>query len=153
MAQLKISREEKGFGLLSGHSIPAVGLGTWRAGSQASDSVFTAILEVFMLFSFLFLLLWLTTFPSTVCTNNRVSEIVYLIHCTRGVGLNYKSSDWKIFFYQSAMTFHGSELFLCVSKPLIHFEYLVQAGYRHIDTAWQYGVQERGSISSPWCFS
>lgn len=74
MAQLKLSREEKGFGLLSGHSIPAVGLGTWRAGSQASDSVFTAILEVFMLFSFLFLLLWLTTFPSTVCTNNRVSD-------------------------------------------------------------------------------
>ncbi|KAL1816947.1 hypothetical protein DCAR_0521359 [Daucus carota subsp. sativus] len=61
MAQLKVSREEKGFGLRSGHRIPAVGLGTWRAGSQASDSVFTAIL---------------------------------------------------------------------------------QAGYRHIDTAWQYGVQE-----------
>lgn len=51
MAQLKVSREEKGFGLRSGHRIPAVGLGTWRAGSQASDSVFTAILQVFMSFS------------------------------------------------------------------------------------------------------
>ncbi|KAL6337555.1 hypothetical protein AAG906_037148 [Vitis piasezkii] len=31
--------------LISGHSIPAVGLGTWRAGSQASNAVFTAIVE------------------------------------------------------------------------------------------------------------
>ncbi|GLT73767.1 hypothetical protein SLA2020_456030 [Shorea laevis] len=31
--------------LLSGHTIPAVGLGTWQSGSRASDSVFTAIVE------------------------------------------------------------------------------------------------------------
>ncbi|KAK8546050.1 hypothetical protein V6N13_067288 [Hibiscus sabdariffa] len=33
------------FRLLSGHKIPAVGLGTWRSGSQADNSVFTAIVE------------------------------------------------------------------------------------------------------------
>ncbi|KAJ4704330.1 Aldo/keto reductase [Melia azedarach] len=33
------------FELLSGHTIPAVGLGTWQTGSEASDSVFTAIVE------------------------------------------------------------------------------------------------------------
>ncbi|XAR68757.1 Aldehyde reductase [Bertholletia excelsa] len=33
------------FRLLSGHTIPAVGLDTWRSGSQARDSVFTAIVE------------------------------------------------------------------------------------------------------------
>ncbi|KAF8397185.1 hypothetical protein HHK36_016092 [Tetracentron sinense] len=33
------------FRLLSGHTIPAVGLGTWRSGSQATDAVFTAIVE------------------------------------------------------------------------------------------------------------
>ncbi|KAI9116105.1 hypothetical protein K1719_013035 [Acacia pycnantha] len=33
------------FQLLSGHSIPAVGLGTWKSGSQAVNSVFTAIVE------------------------------------------------------------------------------------------------------------
>nr|DAD28135.1 TPA_asm: hypothetical protein HUJ06_029603 [Nelumbo nucifera] len=33
------------FRLVSGHSIPAVGLGTWRSGSQAINSVFTAIVE------------------------------------------------------------------------------------------------------------
>lgn len=33
------------FRLLSGHKIPAIGLGTWRSGSRASDSVFTAIVE------------------------------------------------------------------------------------------------------------
>lgn len=32
--------------LVSGHRIPAVGLGTWRSGSRADDSVFTAIVEV-----------------------------------------------------------------------------------------------------------
>ncbi|CAL5420398.1 unnamed protein product [Camellia sinensis] len=48
MAQATITpqeeREEK-FRLLSGHTIPAVGLGTWRSGSQATNSVFTAIVE------------------------------------------------------------------------------------------------------------
>ncbi|KAL2509939.1 NAD(P)-linked oxidoreductase superfamily protein [Forsythia ovata] len=34
-----------GFRLLSGHTIPAVGLGTWKSGSPR-DSVFTAIVEV-----------------------------------------------------------------------------------------------------------
>ncbi|KAK1270320.1 hypothetical protein QJS04_geneDACA005935 [Acorus gramineus] len=53
--------EAQYFKLLSGHTIPSVGLGTWRSGSQAADAVFTAI---------------------------------------------------------------------------------VQAGYRHVDTAWEYGVQE-----------
>ncbi|KAL2509825.1 NAD(P)-linked oxidoreductase superfamily protein [Forsythia ovata] len=33
-----------GFRLLSGHTIPAVGLGTWKSGSPR-DSVFTAIVE------------------------------------------------------------------------------------------------------------
>ncbi|CAM8950074.1 unnamed protein product [Rhodiola kirilowii] len=33
------------FILLTGHTIPAVGLGTWRAGSEAADSVFTAVTE------------------------------------------------------------------------------------------------------------
>ncbi|KAB1669773.1 hypothetical protein ES319_1Z011700v1 [Gossypium barbadense] len=34
------------FRLLSGHTIPAIGLGTWRAGSQADKSVKIAIVEV-----------------------------------------------------------------------------------------------------------
>lgn len=34
------------FVLLSGHTIPAVGLRTWRSGSKAINSVFTAIVEV-----------------------------------------------------------------------------------------------------------
>jgi len=34
------------FTLLSGHSIPAVGLGTWKSGSEAVNSVFTAIVDV-----------------------------------------------------------------------------------------------------------
>ncbi|CAB82283.1 aldose reductase-like protein [Arabidopsis thaliana] len=33
------------FRLLSGHKIPAVGLGTWRSGSQAAHAVVTAIVE------------------------------------------------------------------------------------------------------------
>ncbi|OIW07420.1 hypothetical protein TanjilG_19261 [Lupinus angustifolius] len=33
------------FNLLSRHAIPAVGLGTWKSGSQAINSVFTAIVE------------------------------------------------------------------------------------------------------------
>ncbi|XP_028786392.1 aldose reductase-like [Neltuma alba] len=33
------------FKLLSGHTIPAVGLGTWKSGSQAVNSVFSAIVE------------------------------------------------------------------------------------------------------------
>ncbi|XP_027353339.1 aldose reductase [Abrus precatorius] len=35
----------RSFTLLSGHSIPAVGLGTWKSGSEATNSVFTAIVE------------------------------------------------------------------------------------------------------------
>ncbi|XP_073114551.1 aldose reductase isoform X3 [Elaeis guineensis] len=34
------------FKLLSGHTIPAVGLGTWKSGSKASEAVSTAIIEV-----------------------------------------------------------------------------------------------------------
>ncbi|KVH94888.1 Aldo/keto reductase [Cynara cardunculus var. scolymus] len=47
MAQstLRAKKEEHSFVLLSGHRIPAVGLGTWRSGSQASYSVATAVLE------------------------------------------------------------------------------------------------------------
>ncbi|CAE6085230.1 unnamed protein product [Arabidopsis arenosa] len=33
------------FRLLSGHKIPAVGLGTWRSGSQATHAVVTALVE------------------------------------------------------------------------------------------------------------
>ncbi|CAN0879631.1 Aldose reductase, partial [Linum grandiflorum] len=33
------------FKLVSGHTIPSVGLGTWRSGSTASDSIFTALVE------------------------------------------------------------------------------------------------------------
>lgn len=32
--------------MLSGHTIPGVGLGTWRSASHASHSVYTAIVEV-----------------------------------------------------------------------------------------------------------
>ncbi|KAI3961886.1 hypothetical protein MKW98_022091 [Papaver atlanticum] len=48
MAQATLLPEDmkmESFKLLSGHTIPAVGLGTWRSGSQAPDSVFTAIVE------------------------------------------------------------------------------------------------------------
>ncbi|KAH1045211.1 Aldose reductase [Glycine soja] len=48
MAQVVVKRHEpktQSFTLLSGHTIPAVGLGTWKAGSQAVNSVFTAIVE------------------------------------------------------------------------------------------------------------
>ncbi|KAJ4830689.1 hypothetical protein Tsubulata_028405 [Turnera subulata] len=47
MAQATLQHDQKteSFMLLSGHTIPAVGLGTWRSGSQAPDSVFTAITE------------------------------------------------------------------------------------------------------------
>ncbi|OMO97672.1 Aldo/keto reductase [Corchorus olitorius] len=49
MAQATFTAEgEKAecFKLLSGHTIPAVGLGTWRSSSQAYNSVLTALLEV-----------------------------------------------------------------------------------------------------------
>lgn len=49
MAQATFGAQEAhtdSFKLISGHKIPAVGLGTWKAGSAASDSVFTAIVEV-----------------------------------------------------------------------------------------------------------
>ncbi|XP_010683600.2 aldose reductase [Beta vulgaris subsp. vulgaris] len=39
-------KEMEYFPLISGHKIPAVGLGTWKSGSQAINSVFTAITEV-----------------------------------------------------------------------------------------------------------
>ncbi|KAE8099100.1 hypothetical protein FH972_017108 [Carpinus fangiana] len=39
-------QEAESFRLLSGHTIPAVGLGTWKSGSKASDSVFTALVKV-----------------------------------------------------------------------------------------------------------
>ena len=32
--------------LLSGNEIPAVGLGTWKAGEAAGDAVFNAIVQV-----------------------------------------------------------------------------------------------------------
>ncbi|KAF3545435.1 hypothetical protein DY000_02000017 [Brassica cretica] len=38
-------QKTESFRLLSGHKIPAVGLGTWQSGSQASHAVFTALLE------------------------------------------------------------------------------------------------------------
>ncbi|URE48147.1 Aldo/keto reductase family [Musa troglodytarum] len=45
------------FKLVSGHSIPSVGLGTWKsASSEASHSVYTAITEVADLFPLFFLL-------------------------------------------------------------------------------------------------
>ncbi|KAJ7961154.1 Aldo/keto reductase [Quillaja saponaria] len=49
MAQAMVTPEEhqtESFMLISGHTIPAVGLGTWRSGSQAPNAVFTAIVEV-----------------------------------------------------------------------------------------------------------
>lgn len=51
MAQATITphgERMQSFKLFSGHAIPAVGLGTWRSGSQAEDSVYTAIVEVQM---------------------------------------------------------------------------------------------------------
>lgn len=48
MAQAVLPHEPKtqSYKLLSGHTIPAVGLGTWKSGSQATNSVFSAIVEV-----------------------------------------------------------------------------------------------------------
>ncbi|ONK77128.1 uncharacterized protein A4U43_C02F3380 [Asparagus officinalis] len=50
MAQPKITsplarEREMSFTLMSGHKIPAVGLGTWKTGDKASESVFSAITE------------------------------------------------------------------------------------------------------------
>ncbi|KAE9591957.1 hypothetical protein Lal_00038367 [Lupinus albus] len=47
MAQAVKPHEPKtqSFDLLSGHAIPAVGLGTWKSGSEAINSVFTAIVQ------------------------------------------------------------------------------------------------------------
>ncbi|EOY07055.1 NAD(P)-linked oxidoreductase superfamily protein [Theobroma cacao] len=48
MSQATFTQEgqkTQSFGLLYGHTIPAVGLGTRRSGSQAENSVFTAIVE------------------------------------------------------------------------------------------------------------
>jgi hypothetical protein len=39
--------EQDHFVLKSGHAMPAVGLGTWRAGSDTAHSVQTAITEVY----------------------------------------------------------------------------------------------------------
>ena len=47
--------EERSFKLASGHSIPAVGLGTWKSGEKASDSVLTAITKVFI-YSFIYII-------------------------------------------------------------------------------------------------
>ncbi|TYK24925.1 aldose reductase [Cucumis melo var. makuwa] len=41
----QVQDAERYFTLVSGHRIPAVGLGTWRSGSRADDSVFNAIVE------------------------------------------------------------------------------------------------------------
>ena len=49
MAQATVTPQDQQaeyFSLLSGHTIPAVGLGTWKSGSKAGESVFTAIVEV-----------------------------------------------------------------------------------------------------------
>lgn len=46
MASAKaMAQDEHHFVLKSGHAIPAVGLGTWRAGSDTAHSVQTAITE------------------------------------------------------------------------------------------------------------
>jgi diketogulonate reductase-like aldo/keto reductase len=44
-AQAMGQGEQDHFVLKSGHTIPAVGLGTWRAGSDTAHSVKTAITE------------------------------------------------------------------------------------------------------------
>ncbi|TXG58907.1 hypothetical protein EZV62_016736 [Acer yangbiense] len=41
----KMGQNTASFRLLNGHIIPAVGLGTWKSGSQATNSVFTAIVQ------------------------------------------------------------------------------------------------------------
>ncbi|TYG35756.1 hypothetical protein ES288_D13G008200v1 [Gossypium darwinii] len=49
MAQATFTAEDQkieSFRLLSGHTIPAIGLGTWRSGSQADNSVKIAIVEI-----------------------------------------------------------------------------------------------------------
>lgn len=43
----QVQDAERYFTLVSGHRIPAVGLGTWRSGSRANESVFNALVEVF----------------------------------------------------------------------------------------------------------
>lgn len=45
-ARVPLKVETGSFKLWSGHSIPAVGLGTWKSGSQVADAVFTTIVEV-----------------------------------------------------------------------------------------------------------
>ncbi|KGN58712.1 aldose reductase [Cucumis sativus] len=49
MAQAVVTSQvqdaERYFTLVSGHRIPAVGLGTWRSGSRANESVFNALVE------------------------------------------------------------------------------------------------------------
>ncbi|XP_030928097.1 aldose reductase [Quercus lobata] len=48
MAQATVTPQDQQaeyFSLLSGHTIPAVGFGTWKSGSKAGESVFTAIVE------------------------------------------------------------------------------------------------------------
>lgn len=55
MAQSKIdmtNHKAESFKLLSGHAIPAVGLGTWKSGDEAYKSVFTAIVEVLSFYSY-----------------------------------------------------------------------------------------------------
>ena len=76
MAQAVKPQEPKAqsFTLLSGHTIPAVGLGTWKSGSQATDSVFSAIVEVIywllvpdpIASFFMFACLWLYGYPRTL---------------------------------------------------------------------------------------
>ncbi|KAK9290386.1 hypothetical protein L1049_008555 [Liquidambar formosana] len=39
------NQQTESFRLLSGHTIPAVGLGTWKSGSEANNAVCTAIVE------------------------------------------------------------------------------------------------------------
>ena len=41
-------QKTESFKLLSGYAIPAIGLGTWKSGSESYNSVFTAIVEVHM---------------------------------------------------------------------------------------------------------
>jgi len=52
-AQAMGQGEQDHFVLKSGHTIPAVGLGTWRAGSDTAHSVTTAITEVWLCMSLL----------------------------------------------------------------------------------------------------
>lgn len=79
------ARAAQHFELLSGHSIPAVGLGTWKSGSRADDAVSTAIIEVY--FTFCSTYFTLVTLVSVSSSTYSVAIYVVIVdgrlHCSK----------------------------------------------------------------------